>query len=279
MATVNQVRRWIGILLATSVVLASGCGEGEAEVDPEEYLSGIVSIGVNIDLPGWSEYSNGVWDGFDITLGNWLSREIGFDPQYVPLTTDERMSRLTEASEIKLVIANFSMTDERREDIDFSGPYLTDAQGVMTLAGSPVRTLDDIENKTVCVTLGSTGETRLLAGKRINPLSENTIQRCVDRVRDGSAYAFSTDRVLLDGIVAHDPGRSLRVVPDIRFGHERYGIGVRNNRPGLCNFLRGKLAKFIDEEWDDTFRSKLPGVSPKDRKPNSRDLTPCEKPS
>ncbi|GAA1582524.1 hypothetical protein GCM10009828_003250 [Actinoplanes couchii] len=45
----------------------SACGK-EEEVDPAAYLSGEVLIGINTDLPGWSEYSNGVWQGFDITL-------------------------------------------------------------------------------------------------------------------------------------------------------------------------------------------------------------------
>ncbi|WP_308716304.1 transporter substrate-binding domain-containing protein [Phytohabitans maris] len=272
-------RRWVSVLLGTSALLIAGCGRSSDEADPAEYLSGIVSIGVNTDLPGWSAYTNGIWDGFDIALGNWLGREIGFTPQYVSLKTDERMTRLTERSDIKLVIANFSITDERRKSIDFVGPYLTDSQGVMTLVGSPINARKDIENKTICVTHGSTNQQRLFDMK-IEPSPENTLQRCVDRLRNHEGVdAISSDRVILDGFVAHDQKHDLRVVPNIRVGSERYGIGIRNNSPKLCEFLREKLAKFIDEEWDHIFRDKLPNASPEDRKPNSLDLNPCENPA
>jgi len=273
----SQPTRWATVLLLACSALVAGC-ENIGEEDPAKYLSGIVSIGVNTDLPGWSEYSNGVWDGFDIALGNWLGREIGFQPQYVPVTTNERITVLTEKSEIKLVIANFSITDGRRKQIDFVGPYLTDSQGIMTLVGSKITKREDIQNKTVCTVLGSTGQTRLF-DMQIQSLPENTLGRCVDRLRHPNVDAISDDRVLLDGFIAHDQGHDLQVVPNIRVGSERYGIGLRNNSPKLCEFLKAKLAKFIDEEWDHTFRDKLPNVSPEDRKPNSLELDPCEQPA
>jgi glutamate transport system substrate-binding protein len=274
----SQIERWAAALLLASAALVAGCGKSTSEEDPAKYLTGIVSIGVNTDLPGWSEYSNGVWDGFDIALGDWLGREIGFQPQYVPATTNARVSRLTEPTAIKLVIADFSITDDRRKQIDFVGPYVTDSQGIMTLADSKITKREDIQNKTICTAQGSTTQTRLF-DMNIQSAPENSLQRCVERLRRHEIDAVSSDRVILEGVVAHDPGHDLRVVPNIRVGSERYGIGLRNNRPKLCEFLKAKLAKFIDEQWDHLFRDKLPGVSPADRKPNSLELDPCEQPA
>ncbi|GAA2525718.1 glutamate-binding protein [Winogradskya humida] len=273
---------WVRPLLAAALVITmtttAGCGDPEVEPDPAEYLSGEVLIGINTDLPGWSEYANGVWQGFDISLSNWLGEELGFQPRFVNLTTNERVTALQGAdSDVKLVISNFSINDKRRKDIDQVGPYLTDSQGLLTLKTSKIAKVEDIERKNICTALGSTTEQRLF-GITINPLTENTLQRCMERLRAGEADAVSSDRVILEGFIAHDTAGDIRLVPGIRVGSERYGIGIRNDHPKLCAYLAKKLVKFINEEWDRTFKDNLPNVVPTDRKPNSAALDPCEQP-
>jgi glutamate transport system substrate-binding protein len=281
----QNMARWCGVAaIVVSLIAFPGCGETPGEPDPEQFLSGVVAIGVNSDLPGWSEYENGVWQGFDIALANWLGHEIGFQPQFVPVTTDERLTKLQEASDgrtdndtVKLVIANFSITDQRREDIDFAGPYFSDSQGVMVREDSGIQGLKDIEEKLVCVSLGSTSSDRL-DGTRIRPVPENTIQRCADRLWKSEVDALSSDRSILEGY--EQKIDMFRVVPSIRFGSERYGVGMPDNRPGLCALLTEKIKKFIDEAWDQKLTDTLPGTAARDRhdrKPNSQTLAPCEK--
>ncbi len=287
MRAVPPARRWRGLaLLGLLLIPLPGCGAG-SEPDPAEYLSGTVQIGVNEDLPGWSLYSNGIWSGFDIKLGNWLGEELGFRPQYTPLTTNERIIKLQETGEaertggigpgIKLVIANFSITDERRKLIDFAGPYFVDSQGILTTPGSGIEKVEDIERKVICTTGGSTPEKRLY-DMQIQPALENTLGTCVERLLAGRVQAVSSDRVLLEGFAARHRGK-LQLASGIRVGSERYGIGLPNDRPELCAFLTRKIAKFINEEWDQKIKDTLPGISPEDRKPNSDALDPCEKPT
>lgn len=207
------MRRTAWVALFACLAL-TGCNARTPEPEPADYLSGTVPIGVNSDLPGWSLYRNGVWSGFDIALGNWLAGELGFTPQYVPITTDERLKVLKrEDSPVKLVISNFSITDVRRDEVDFAGPYLSDAQGLMTLTGSPIGTPADIEGRAVCVVLGSTGETRIF-GAKINSRPENTLDRCVQRLRAREVDAVSTDQVILEGLASY--ASDLRVVPGMR---------------------------------------------------------------
>ncbi|GAA1582533.1 hypothetical protein [Actinoplanes couchii] len=85
--------------------------------------------------------------------------------------------------------------------------------------------------------------------------------------------------MVLEGFVSHDTVGDLRLVPGIRVGSERYGIGIHNNRPKLCEYLTRKLVKFVNEKWDQAFRDNLPNVSAADRKPNSAMLDPCEQPA
>jgi ABC-type amino acid transport substrate-binding protein len=269
-------------LLATALVITmttiAGCAEPETEPDPAEYLSGEVLVGINTDLPGWSEYSNGVWQGFDISLSNWLGEEVGFRPRYVNLTTDERQKALQDPdSNVKLVISNFSINDDRRKVVDQIGPYFTDSQGLMTLKTGKITKSEDLQRKPVCTAIGSTSQIRI-PGITVIAMLENTLQRCLERMRAGEAAAVSSDRVVLEGFIAHDTVGDLRLLSSFRLGSERYGVGIHNNRPKLCEYLTKKLVKFINEQWDQTFKDNLPNVVPTDRKPNSAALDPCEQP-
>jgi glutamate transport system substrate-binding protein len=259
-----------------------GCGQVESEPDPKMALSGPVNVGVTLDTPGFSEYTTGgVWNGFDISLIRWLAEEIGFTPQFVPMTADERMIKLVEATDhpdragVTMVVANFSMTDDRRSYIDMAGPYFIDAQGFLTLADSKTETIDDYANQPVCVTVGSTNEGRIPGTKSI-AVSEATLTQCVELLRQGTVKAISSDIILLEGLKMRHEGLRLT---GIRIGAERYGIGIPNRRPKLCRFLRDGLKKFLDNAWEQKLRDNMPYASTADRKPNSDALDLCQDPN
>jgi glutamate transport system substrate-binding protein len=239
-----------------------------------------VDIGVNIDLPGWSDYPNGVYLGFDIDLANWLAQEIGFRPRFIGVTTGERMSVLggsedqsaTKPASVKLVISNFSITDKRRGTIDFAGPYFADKQGALTLADSPLKSTGDLKDQRICASQGSTNEFRISEWDATGA-PERTLRRCMELLREGKVPAVTSDQVILEAFVQHEPGLRMLTGP---IGTELYGIGIPNNRPKLCEFLTDKLRKFIDLRWDQAFSANLTGLSPQDRKPRSDRLTRCE---
>jgi glutamate transport system substrate-binding protein len=273
------------MLAATICVVAlgtSGCSSTVSEPDPQKVLSGLVNVGVNTDVPGFSNYTAaGVWEGFDISLVRWLGEDIGFTPQFVTVTVDERMKWLTDASDhpenaaVTIVVANFSMTGNRRKDIDMAGPYFIDAQGFLTLADNPAETVGDYADQPVCVTSGSTNEDRIPQTRSI-AVPAATLTQCLEYLRHGIVKAISSDIILLEGLIKRNEGLRLT---GIRIGSERYGIGMPNRRPQLCNFLRDRLKKFLDNAWEQKMRDNMPYASTKDRKPNSDALDLCREPN
>lgn len=280
MVAMAGARKALGAVMALTVTLAmSGCF-GDAEEDPAKFLSGDVDIGVNVDLPGWSDYPNGVYLGFDIDLANWLAHEIGFRPRFIGVTTGERMSVLggsedqttTKPASVKMVISNFSITDSRRQTVDFAGPYFADKQGALTLADSPLTSTGDLKKERICASQGSTNEFRIPEWDATGA-PERTLRRCIERLRAGEVPAVTSDQVILEAFVKYEEGLRMLTGP---IGTELYGIGIPNNRPRLCEFLTEKLRKFIDTRWDQAFSANLSGISPQDRKPRSDRLTRCE---
>ena len=274
------------ISLAAAAVMLVGAVTActsDKEIDPEEVLTGLVNVGVNTDVPGLSEYtSGGVWQGFDISLVRWLGEDIGFTPQFVPVTVEERMTKLIEASNnpetaaVSMVVANFSMDDGRRKYIDMVGPYFIDAQGFLTNSNSRLKILTDFDDKLICVTRGSTNEGRIPETNAI-AVSAATLGQCVQDLkgRRKGVEGISSDVVMLEGLKHQH--KDLRLA-NVRFGSELYGIGIPNGRPKLCEFLKKRLKRFIDNEWEQKVKDNLPYIQVEDRKPNSDALTPCEKP-
>ncbi len=274
-----------GICLLAISLVAAGCQPASdvAEMDPASYLKGIVTIGVNDDIPGWSEYVNGVRSGFDVELVKWLGEELDFKPQFTNVTTAERMGKLEDTSSgFKLVSSNFSMTDKRRETVDFVGPYFLDRQSFLTLREANLTELSQIDGARVCMTSGSTSQARIGERKDVGGISvmavpENTHRRCIERLKAGDVTAVTSDLTILESFAARDP-QTLRVTGK-PFGTERYGIGLPNNRPKLCEFLKPYLEKFINRVWLQKFTENLPsGVGVADRRPDSGSLDPCQQP-
>lgn len=270
-------------MVSVMLLAMPGCSGGNADQDdPDDYFSGVLQVGVNTDIPGWSDLNNGVWQGFDIAVSEFLGAELGFRPQFVPLTTEERMTRLIETSRaesgeapIDMVVSNFSMTDERRVEIDLAGPYFEDKQSALVLAKSPLQRTEELKGRRVCISQGSTNEVRIPLLQAVG-VPERTLERCIEQLRAGTVVAVSSDLAILESFAGHQAG--LRVLGG-PLGSERYGVGLPNNRPKLCEAVREALAKFVKERWDQVFTDNLPGISRRDRKPNADALTPCEQPS
>ncbi|MEO3745895.1 transporter substrate-binding domain-containing protein [Plantactinospora sp. B5E13] len=271
----------VGVLVTGAAVACSigGTAPEPNPDDPARYLSGTVAIGINPEQPGLSEYDNGTWTGFDVAFAHWLEREIGFEASFVSIPLDQRESRLVNKN-VKLVISTFSITDTRREQIDFAGPYFLDSQGILTQGDQEIEDFDSLRGKSVCVPSGSTSAERLRE-MGIAPAEEPSLERCVQRVVDGEVLAVSTDRVVLEGAAAAPQwaGYDLQVPKNFRYGRDAYGIGLPNNFPKTCAFLTEKIKKFILDEWQPKFDQNLKFASADDRMPDVNGLDPCEQPT
>ncbi|MGH3930981.1 MAG: transporter substrate-binding domain-containing protein [Pseudonocardiaceae bacterium] len=278
------------ILLAACLALTA-CTANSAAIDepttrtaPDIFSrSGGVNVGVVTDAPGFEELEPGsnIREGFDVDLFRWLGNQVPptFTPIPVDLTLDERVNALRDGR-VQLVVANFSITDERRESIGFAGPYLLTHQGVMVRAGDTrIQSAKDLTGMTVCTLSGSTSLNQLNEGILKNQILltvEKSFKQCVDRLLGGQVDAMSTDQILLDGLAAADPTR-LSVVHEFTFGaEERYGIGLPHGDAAACEIMTAKIRNFIiSGSWDQFFENHFPGADHANYKPDPYNLDSC----
>ncbi|WP_212833362.1 transporter substrate-binding domain-containing protein [Catellatospora sp. TT07R-123] len=254
-------RRRITVYLSVLILAVSGVVYYFVrEPDPYEFLSGDVRIGyVEPGYPGWHEGNGLGRHGFNVSVAQAL---LDYFPkmtsiQWVPLEdNDDRIAALTGDNPVQLVISNFSMTEARKELIDFAGPYFNDVEGFAT-HDSTAETVHDIHR--VCVPSGSTAELRLRK-LGYDVVVEPTLRACFQRFFSGSEpdLAVSTDLAIIQAYVGSLPPDKRKEVPRfLSVGVEQYGVGLPNNSPKLCAKVNEALSQFLRLGWSNAFKATL----------------------
>jgi len=230
---------------------------------------GTVTIGVKFDQPGigFKGATDDAPVGFDPEMGKILAGSLGIAPEDIEWkeTISDNREPFLQSGEVDLVIASYSITDERRQVVGQAGPYYVTGQQLLVGSDSDIQSVDDIKGQEVCSVTGSTSLDNVKA-KGAKPRGFDTYSECVDQVLDGTVDAMTTDGAILLGYVAQHPD-DLKVVGDT-FSEERYGIGYSKDSPEMCGWINDTLTKaFDDGTWSDAFDATLgeSGVDAPDR--------------
>ena len=137
---------------------AAPAEETTAEAAASEALAdGVLTVGTNAEFPPF-EYvgDDGEADGFDIALIKAIGEKLGVEVQVENMEFASLVTSI--GSKIDVAIAGMTVTDERKESVDFSDPYYEAVQYVILPEGSEIATADDLVGKTIGVQLGTTGD-------------------------------------------------------------------------------------------------------------------------
>ncbi len=286
------ILRIIGVMAILVPTLLCGCTAGASEggqapsatsASPFTDIKarGSINVGVVPDMPGWSllDQSRATWGGFDIALVEWISNRLDLKPNYIPITVGQREMMLGGAGtspRVDLVVAAYSITDARRQNVAFAGPYIRTRQGVMIRKGDKISSLDDLKDKDVCTVRGSTSA-KQLKEYGIPYSEEEGFGVCISRLLQGQAVdAVSTDQLILAGF-AREHADDLYVVPDLTFGSlEFYGIGIPRGDIESCRTLTKELSAFMTSgDWAEAFNQRFPGLKFDNYRPDPYNLDSC----
>ena len=223
--------------------------------------SGKIVVGVKYDQPGlgFKGAADDIPSGFDIEVAKLLVADLGIDPQSDNVTWEETISDNREPflveDRVDIVLASYSITDERRQIVGQTGPYLITGQQVLVPADSDVESIGDLSGKEVCSVTGSTSIDNINA-EGAKGVGYDSYSECVEKVLDGTAAAMSTDGSILAGFAAQNEGE-LKVVGE-PFSEERIGVGYSLDSPEMCEWINGVLEEsFDDGSWAEAFETTL----------------------
>lgn len=262
----------VGLSLA---LVACGGGSGEVDVDVAENPefeagtkmadlaeSGSVKIGVKVDQPGIGFQQPGADspEGFDIEIGRILAAELGIEEDgidWVETVSDNREPFLQKGT-VDMVVASYSITDERRQVVGQAGPYYVTGQQLLVREEDKdaITSPEDTEGKKVCSVTGSTSLERMVQDYGSDPVPFSTYSECVDQLENGTVDAVTTDGAILLGYAADNPDE-LEVVGE-PFSEERYGVGYNKDEAEMCQFITDTLQGAMDDgTWAEAFEGTL----------------------
>ena len=203
--------------------------------------NGKVRVGVKEDQPGlgYLDQATGERTGFDVDIARWIAASLGYDEEDIEFTAIPSANREQALvnGDIDYYVGTYSITDKRKEQIDFAGPYFITGQGLLVAADNEdITGVDTLEGTTVCSATGSTSIQRI---KDEHPeaatVEFDTYSQCVEQLKSGQVDAITTDQAILIGYAAQDPD-NLKVVGDT-FSEERYGVGIQKGDTAFVDFV------------------------------------------
>ena len=224
--------------------------------------AGTIKVGVKYDQPGlgFKDAASDIPTGFDVEMAKVLVASLGIDPNdtskvdYVETISDNREPFLEDGT-VDLVLASYSITDERRQVVGQAGPYLVTGQQLLVAADSDIADVADVEGEEVCSVTGSTSLDNIEA-EGAKPVGFDTYSECVEKVLDGTVSAMTTDGTILAGYAAQNEGE-LKVVGD-EFSEERIGVGYSQDYPEMCQWIVDTItAAYDDGTYEEAFTATL----------------------
>ncbi|MBH9980541.1 MULTISPECIES: glutamate ABC transporter substrate-binding protein [Bifidobacterium] len=254
--------RRIAAALAALVLAVplSGCGLQE---DP--YRAGSIgpkiSVGISFDQPGLGFAQSGRYRGLDVDVAQYVVHELGYAESQIVFrqVKPSDRERMLEQGQVDMVVAGYSITQERQKLVDFAGPYLAAGQDLLVRrTQSDIAGVEDLAQKRVCVAAGATSGAlvrSLVPQAQVQERDE--FPECVTALLSGDTDAVSGDDFALAGLAHVRGGGQLRLVGN-PFSHERYGIGLPHGDPELVDIIDQALKRMMQ---DGSFKAALSRAS------------------
>jgi putative glutamine transport system substrate-binding protein len=277
-----MTKKWMTVglmMIVMSVFVLAGCGGGSKNAAESNTGAGVgeeptaaasllddikkrdkLVIGVKFDtkLFGLKNPSNNEVEGFDVDIAKALAKAILGDENKIELkevTSKTRIPMLNN-NEIDLIIATMTITEERKEQVDFSDVYFKAGQSLLVKKGSPIQSIDDIAKGTkVLAVKGSTSVDNIKEkAPDATVLEFDNYQDAFSALKAGQGDTLTTDNAILYGMMAQDPGYEVVGEP---FTDEPYGIAIKKGETALVDAVNEALAAMktsgdyakIYEQW------------------------------
>ncbi|MDR7381454.1 glutamate ABC transporter substrate-binding protein [Promicromonospora iranensis] len=265
-------------MAAATTLTLSACGGAEVggESEGEETAAGGegITIGIKYDQPGLGLQDGAEYTGFDVDVAKYVANELGYSEDQITFkeTPSANREAMLQNGDVDMIFATYSITDERKEVIDFAGPYFVAGQDLLVAAdNTDITGPEDLEGKNLCSVTGSTSAEKIKTdyAEGVQLLERPGYAECVTALSAGQVDAVTTDDIILAGLAAANGDGNLKVVGN-PFSEENYGVGLPKG-DDRCEDINAAITKMIDEgAWEDAVAANTEGT---DYTPNA-DLNP-----
>ncbi|MCU7195466.1 cysteine ABC transporter substrate-binding protein [Turicibacter sanguinis] len=233
--------------------ILGACGESntsqsEARSIEEIQESGKIIIGVFSDKKPFGYVdSNGDYQGYDVYFGNRIAQDLGVEVEYVPVEAASRVEYLV-SNKVDIILANFTVTEERKEKVDFTLPYMKVALGVVSPDDALITDVEQLNGKTLIVSKGTTAETYFTENyPNVNLLKFDQYSEAYNALLDGRGDALSTDNTEVLAWALENEGFSVGV--ESLGSIDTIAAAVQKGNDELLEWLNNEIVELGKEDF------------------------------
>ncbi|MEU4313645.1 glutamate ABC transporter substrate-binding protein [Nocardia sp. NPDC024068] len=249
------------VAVAVTAATTAACGGGSDKTTLENAQEGKLTIGIKYDQPGLGlRNTDGTYSGFDVEVAKYVASKLGVQPDGITFKEAPSAQRetLIENGQVDFVVATYSITDSRKEKVDFAGPYYVAGQSLLVREdNNEITGPDSLAGKTVCSVTGSTPAQNIQKKYPQTQLQTyDTYSLCLEGLNSGAVAAVTTDDIILAGYASQSPGK-YKVVGD-KFTTENYGIGLKKGDQETRDKINNAIEEMISSgAWDTAFQESV----------------------
>lgn len=274
-------KKILGVLLVVGIIagVIAGCGNSnttqngaenagqssataKARTLDEIKKSGKIKIGVFSDKnPFGYVDENGKVQGYDVYFAKRIAKDLLGSEDAVDFVYVEAASRVEylKSAKVDITLANFTVTDERKEQVDFALPYMKVALGIVSPQKAKITDVNQLKGKKLIVVKGTTAETYFSKNyPDVTLVKFDEYQEAYDALLDGRGDAFSTDNTEVLAWAKQNKGFVVGVesLGDI----DTIAPAVQKGNTELLNWLNDEIKtlakeKFFHKDFDETLKS------------------------
>ena len=250
-------RRALAALAAVACTMSlAACGADE---------SGKIRIGIKFDQPGLGFKKSGTYVGFDVDVAKYVAKKLGYSEDEI--VWKEAPSKQREAmlqnGDVDMILATYSITDERKNAVSFAGPYFVAGQDLLVRKDDhSINGPEDLNGKRLCSVTGSTSAATVKEkfASEVQLMEQPGYAECATALFSGIVDAVTTNDIILAGLASASRGK-LRVVGK-PFTQEYYGVGIKKGDTALAKKINAAITEMIkDGSWERAIADNTEGTS------------------
>ena len=244
----NIIALVIALALALSLVVTASADVVYRTLD-EIKASGTINIGVFSDKnPFGYVDENGEYQGYDVYFARRIGEDLGVTINFVSTEAANRVEYL-ETGKVDIVLANFTVTPERAEKVDFALPYMNVALGVVSPDSRIIKDLSELTaDDQVIVISGTTAEDYLIKNNpEITLQKYDTYANAKNALENGNAVAWANDNTEVIAFALQNEGYTVGI-PSLG-SQDTIAPAVSKGNESLLNWINDEIKALAAENF------------------------------